>query len=275
MISIIVPCYNQAQYMDECLQSVFEQTYQNWECIIVNDGSSDNTKEVALRWCEKDPRFKYLLKENGGSSSARNAGIEIANGEWILPLDSDDKIGDRYLELCYNETKKGYNLVYSKLQYFGIKNEILDFPNDSYKSILYFNPLHCTSLFEKSKWKQVGGYDENPQNGFEDWEFWINIIYNTEIKISKIEDYVGFYYRQKEVSRFTTVVESKEKFNNSIKYIIEKHLEHYVANFLSIQDQLHSLRMLKKKEESINLLKKSRIIKFLNMMGFLKWIQRI
>ena len=103
LISVVVPCYNQAQYLDECLQSVLNQTYQDWECIIVNDGSPDNTEEIAKNWVEKDTRFIYLSKENGGLSSARNAGIEIAKGEWILPLDADDKIGERYLELAEKE----------------------------------------------------------------------------------------------------------------------------------------------------------------------------
>lgn len=82
LISVIVPCYNQAQYLDECLQSVYDQTYQNWECIIVNDGSPDNTEEIVLQWTKKDARFNYLKKENGGLSSARNAGIDIAKGEF-------------------------------------------------------------------------------------------------------------------------------------------------------------------------------------------------
>lgn len=106
LISVIVPCYNQAQFLDECLQSVLEQTYQNWECIIVNDGSPDNTEEVALEWTKKDVRFIYLKKDNGGLSSARNAGIEKAKGEWILPLDCDDKIGNQYLELASAEFNK-------------------------------------------------------------------------------------------------------------------------------------------------------------------------
>ena len=69
LISVIVPCYNQAQYLDECLQSVLEQTYPNWECIIVNDGSPDNTEEVAKLWIEKDKRFKYFWKENSNSDT--------------------------------------------------------------------------------------------------------------------------------------------------------------------------------------------------------------
>lgn len=92
LISVIVPCYNQAEYLDECLLSVFNQTDKNWECIIVNDGSIDQTEETAKRWLEKDSRFKYIYKENGGLSSARNAGLESASGNYIYFLDSDDLI---------------------------------------------------------------------------------------------------------------------------------------------------------------------------------------
>ena len=76
-ISVIVPCYNQAQYLDECLNSVLEQTYKDWECIIVNDGSPDNTEEVAKEWVKKDSRFKYFYKNNGGVNSARNSGLKL------------------------------------------------------------------------------------------------------------------------------------------------------------------------------------------------------
>ena len=79
-ISIIVPCYNQVQYLDECLQSVLDQTYTNWECLIIDDGSPDNTEDLAKIWVEKDERFHYFKKENGGVSSARNFGIEKAKG---------------------------------------------------------------------------------------------------------------------------------------------------------------------------------------------------
>ena len=121
-VSIIVPCYNQAQYLDECLQSVLEQTYPHWECIIINDGSPDNTEKVAQEWVVKDTRFKYIYKENGGLSSARNAGIEIADGEFILPLDADDKISAHYLKLAVKEFEKDTYLkvVYCKAEKFEI-----------------------------------------------------------------------------------------------------------------------------------------------------------
>lgn len=98
-ISVIVPCYNQAQFLPETLNSVLAQTYQNWECIIVNDGSTDNTKEVAENYCAKDKRFIYFQKVNAGLSAARNSGLDIAKGDYIQFIDSDDIINTRKFEI--------------------------------------------------------------------------------------------------------------------------------------------------------------------------------
>lgn len=100
VVSIVVPCYKQAYFLDNCLTSISEQTNSYWECIIVNDVSSDNTEEIVQLWIKKDSRFRYLKKDNGGLSSARNAGIQIAVGEWILPLDTDGNIVRDYIELA-------------------------------------------------------------------------------------------------------------------------------------------------------------------------------
>ncbi len=98
LVSIIVPCNNQAQYLEESLQSILDQTYIHWECIIVNDGIPDHTETVARKWEAKDSRFIYLHKENGGVSSARSLGIEKAKSEFILTLDADDKHEASFLE---------------------------------------------------------------------------------------------------------------------------------------------------------------------------------
>jgi glycosyltransferase involved in cell wall biosynthesis len=89
-ISVIVPCYNQGRFLTQTVESVMRQTYSNWECIIINDGSSDNTEEVAKILCAADSRIKYLFKENGGLSSARNHGLGYLTGDFIQFLDSDD-----------------------------------------------------------------------------------------------------------------------------------------------------------------------------------------
>lgn len=92
LVSIILPCYNRANYIEKCVQSVLSQTLSDLECILVDDGSKDNTREVAQSLMNLDSRVKYFYKENGGLASARNYGIEKAEGEWIHCLDPDDWI---------------------------------------------------------------------------------------------------------------------------------------------------------------------------------------
>lgn len=90
LISVITPCFNQARYLTEALDSVLGQTYTNWECIVVNDGSTDGTEAVALQFCHKDARIRYVRKSNGGLSSARNTGLRNTRGHWVQFLDADD-----------------------------------------------------------------------------------------------------------------------------------------------------------------------------------------
>ena len=114
LVSVVIPCYNQAIYLSEALDSLLQQTYQNWEAIVVNDGSPDDTENVALGYVEKDKRIKYLCEENAGPSSARNMGIKYAKGEFILPLDADDLIKPEYIEIAIDTFDKNpsIKLVY-------------------------------------------------------------------------------------------------------------------------------------------------------------------
>lgn len=244
LISVVVPCYNQAQYLDECLQSVLDQTYENWECIIVNDGSPDNTEEVAQKWIQKDSRFKYLYKENGGLSSARNAGIEIANGRWILPLDCDDKIANRYLELAAQEFSKNYSLIYCDSEFFGDVVGAFALPEFNFEEILYQNLIFCSAIFPKSAWETVKGYDTNLIYGREDWEFWINLLSHHQIKVKKL-DYVGFFYRRKTQSMDNDLNADLHKIRFSERYIYEKHQDMYEKQFGTY------IQLVKKNHEQI------------------------
>ncbi|WP_052417932.1 glycosyltransferase family 2 protein [Jejuia pallidilutea] len=96
ILSIVIPCYNSESTLEGTLESVLHQDFQDWEAIIVNDGSPDNVETIALTWLEKDERFKYYKKQNGGLGSARNYGISKAKGEFILPLDSDNQVKEDY-----------------------------------------------------------------------------------------------------------------------------------------------------------------------------------
>lgn len=254
-VSIIVPCYSQAQYLDEALQSVLDQTYANWECIIVNDGSPDQTEEIAQRWVAKDPRFVYLKKENGGLSRARNAGITIATGEYILPLDADDKIGAKYVALVVQSFLEDASLkvVYCKAEKFGIEDGLWQLQPFSLNDLARFNMIFCSAMFKKEDWKLVGGYDVNMIYGLEDWEFWIAILKNGGNV--KCLDEVGFYYRIRENSMVRKINQDHKSYSEI--YVAKKHIEFYVSNYDSLNRiRKSNIENLKSEKFVINLFTK-------------------
>ncbi len=101
-ISVIVPVYESEKYLDRCVQSILNQTYQDFELILVDDGSPDNSPLLCDKWAENDSRVYVIHKENGGASSARNAGLKIAKGRWIAFADSDDWLDRTALKTLYD-----------------------------------------------------------------------------------------------------------------------------------------------------------------------------
>lgn len=233
LVSIIVPCYNQAHFLNESLISVLNQTYTNWECIIVDDGSPDNTKEVAESWLKKDNRFVYFEKENGGLSSARNAGIKASKGEFILPLDADDIIHKAFLEKLVPELENNSELAivtcYSKFFLKHIDNIIHELKPEgtTYHAILFENKIIATSLYRKACWEDVGGYDETMKKGFEDWEFWIAITKNG-LEFKFVEEFL-FYYRRTKNSMLTDTLQNHRITN--MEYVFKKHKDLYIKHF--------------------------------------------
>lgn len=121
LISVIIPAYNVAQYLDRCVQTVVNQTYKNMEIILVDDGSTDGTSELCDKWSLKDRRIKVVHKLNGGLSSARNAGMHIATGSYIGFVDSDDWIETDMYEYLYNLIVK-YNTKVAFCDFRRLKN---------------------------------------------------------------------------------------------------------------------------------------------------------
>lgn len=230
-VSVVVPCYNQAQYLNEALQSVMEQSYQDWECLIINDGSPDDTEVVAKPWVAKDKRFTYYFKDNGGLSQARNYGIERAIGTYILPLDADDYLSNNYIEHCVNELgNKNVKLVYGKVEQFGIRTGIWDLGLYHYHDLLVYNMIHCAAIYRKKDWQRISGYDEAMVLGLEDWEFWIRLLNETDQVVLLHE--ITFFYRIKETSMITQM--DKEKDKEVKQYVFNKHVKKYFTLFLDI-----------------------------------------
>lgn len=181
-ISIIIPCYNQAKYLEECLQSVAQQTFTDWECILINDGSTDKTEEISKKWLEKDDRFQYIFTENKGVSNARNLGLEKAKGDFIQFLDADDKLNLQNFEkkmafsadgdiivsefniLTNNQYVPGYNKL---------KQEYLNFDTLFFGWETVFTiPIH-TALISRQLLKNFSF--NTTLLCFEDWLMWLHI----------------------------------------------------------------------------------------------------
>jgi len=190
-ISVIIPCYNQGQYLPEALGSVLQQTYVNWECIIVNDGSEDNTEQVALKYQEKDSRFKYLFQENKGLSGARNAGLRLAAGNFIQFLDADDYLGKNKFGVFVNRLSVNpeLELLISNFVLFNQQangtiepycnlNREFDASNIiKYWDIEFTIPIHC-AIFNKKLLSK--GFDINLK-AKEDWVMWVDVFQQTPV----------------------------------------------------------------------------------------------
>jgi glycosyltransferase involved in cell wall biosynthesis len=216
MVSIIVPSFNQGAYLQEALDSVINQTYPDWECIIINDGSTDNTEEVAKYYCGKDIRFKYIYQENQGIVAARNNAIHQSCGDYILPLDGDDKIAPVFLELAVESFKKNphLKLCCSDVEFFGSRNGIYLLPEYSLENLITENCFVCTCMFKKSDYNMTTGYNPNMSIGLEDWDFRLSLL-ETGGEVYKIPK-VLFYYRIKSNSRNTSVHKNMQQLRYNI-----------------------------------------------------------
>lgn len=219
-VSVVIPCYNQGPYLDEAVESVLSQTYQDYEIIIVDDGSDDTFTKDVLRKLNQ-PKIKIIRTENCGLAYARNSGIKEAAGEYILPLDADDKIGKEYLEIAVNILDKNMDIgiVYCKAAYFGDRDGLVDLPEFSIERILKKNIIFCSAFFRKKDWETVGGYRENMVYGIEDWDFWLSLI-ALNLRVHRIPKTL-FYYRIKKASMLNTMSDEDQFF--MIKNVIFNH----------------------------------------------------
>lgn len=121
-VSVLIDNYNYEKFLPECIQSVLDQTYQNFEIVIVDDGSSDNSREIIERYAKKDERIKPVFKPNGGQASAFNEGIKRCTGDIVCFLDSDDKFKKRKLEKVVQVYEKGFEYIVHDYEIIGNKN---------------------------------------------------------------------------------------------------------------------------------------------------------
>lgn len=209
-ISIIIPCYNGAEFLRETLDCLQKQTIEDWECIIVNDGSTDNSIEILREYEANDPRYKVIDKVNEGPSVARNVAISAASGKYILPLDADDLIAPTYAEKAieYLEQHPQTKLVYCKAKYFGDRNDEWKATEYKYEDIIFENCIFCSCIYRREDYDETKGYNPNMIYGSEDWDFLLSIL-KPEDEVYCIPE-VLFFYRKHGVSRTSLATEKKD-----------------------------------------------------------------
>jgi len=193
--------------------------------IIVDDGSDDSeTLSVLQKIGNQYPEIQIIRQKNGGLASARNNGIKNSRGEFLMPLDADDTIEPEMLEKCYEEIVKNTKLgmVYTWVRFFGNDEAVWKSGEYNFYDFLCSNQATVSALVRKRAWEEVGGYDENMRDGYEDWEFWINL--GKAGWFGKLICEPLFNYR-----RHGTFITSGAELKHDaiVKYIREKHGDLY------------------------------------------------
>ncbi len=175
-VTVVIPVYNDIRHLEETLASVYEQSHHSWEIVVVDDGSTDPAAIAFLDTIDK-PRLRLIRQGNTGLPGARNAGMKVARGEFLVPLDSDDELApefiSRLLAALREDTEAGFAHCLGRL-HGDIDAVWIPRPFNPYWELIENSVIGCV-LMRTTAWQSVGGYDETMTSGNEDWEMWLRL----------------------------------------------------------------------------------------------------
>lgn len=215
LVSVIIPCFNYGRYLEEAIDSVLAQTCQDFEIIVVDDGSDDALTRKVLEGLTK-PKTQVIRQSNQKLPSARNNGIELARGKYICCLDADDLLKPTYLEKCLIALEtENLDICYSWVQEFGDRHAIGKPGNFDLATLIEHNCVAVAAVFKREAWERAGGYDPKMVDGYEDWNFWIAIAKNGVIGAQINEPL--FLYRKHGNSMIDVAIEKHEALYKQIQ----------------------------------------------------------
>ena len=260
-VSIIIPCYNQGEFLKDSVGSALAQTFKDCEVIVVDDGSDDERTKAAIS--KLPPQVRVLRTENRGLPAARNHGIAVAAGEFICCLDADDMLHRNYVSATAaalkSDTSGEYGIVTTGVRNFGVETGTWRTSGFDTVRLLLGNCLHVASLFRKRCWEEVGGYDETLA-GYQDWEFWISII-EKGYKWVCIEDEL-FLRRCRTGSMLSRSDAVRRKL---MTQIVTKHLDLYNRNTVGIM--VEADRANREMADELSALKRTRAVRFAEILA--------
>ncbi len=256
LVSIIIPCYNDGDFLSEAVASAQAQSYAACEVIVVNDHSNDARTLQILQELEGE-KVRVITTAQGqkGTGAARNTGIAAAQGKYILPLDADDKIDPSYVEraVFVMESNPQIGICYAYTCFFGLKKGQEKCKQFNFINMLYSNSIPNSSLFRRADWEAVSGYDT--QSLIEDYSFWISIL-SLNKSVHCIEEYL-YYYRTRKNSRVMGLIDV-ERRKQALVQLYEKNKilmqQHGLSLYLTLcdfserekaQQRLFSYKLLK------------------------------
>jgi glycosyltransferase involved in cell wall biosynthesis len=222
LVSFIIPYYNAGTTIQETIDSIFDQSYSNFDVWLINDGSTDQLSIDKLKEFEGNNKIHLLHQDNAGPSMAKNNGVLASNGKYLCFLDSDNIILEEYISEAIQafQLNKEIDLVYSDFLHFGDQTDIHYSMDIDLFKILIGNPIDNCVIIKKESFLSVNGFDEYLSKlGLEDWELWINLLKNGK-KFHYLKK-VHFKYRVIKTSR--TQTSANLKFNIISDYIYNKH----------------------------------------------------
>jgi glycosyltransferase involved in cell wall biosynthesis len=242
-VTVIMPTYNRAATIERAIMSILNQSYRDFELIIVDDGSTDNTEEVVARI--EDDRIRYIkLEKNSGAPSARNRGVNESCGEFIVFEDSDDELLPDKLQEFVAELQNAPHttgVVYSSYWYVDrngkkeVKPEKHIQPKEGniYKRLLLDNFVPINGLIRKSVLKEVKGFDQNLPR-FQDWDLWLRIAVNYEFKYINKPLHIAYFSKN-------SITADDRKAITALEIIIDKYYPVFKENKSCLAEQYYKL----------------------------------
>lgn len=251
LVTVVIPIYKVEKYLNRCIESVVKQTYKNLEIILVDDGSPDRCPQMCEEWKQKDSRIKVIHRENGGLAAARNSGINVAQGQYIAFVDSDDYMHPEYIEILYHIMKEenadlvacdhqevGAEEIISmpKIGINGIKKKHLEEVTPVTIGITAWNKLYKKQLFDEVR------YPEGKIH--EDAGVWWRIVYRTK-HIAAVSNVLYYYcvnmdsimrkeFSMKHMDLIDVLYDEYEEFKTIDKNIAAEIMEKCMNSFVAI-----------------------------------------
>lgn len=283
-ISVIIPVYNVEHYLNRCIESVISQSFSDFELILVDDGTPDNSGKMCDSWAEKDERIKVIHKSNAGLSSARNAGLEIAVGEYVTFIDSDDLVHPDYLKILYEscignntEITIGYFTRFSKIseiEYIS-GNELRSCVISSTQALLnlydwnvlpYFNSS-CGKLYKRDLFADI----RFPVGRLFEDEFVTYLLYSKCYSISVIESPLYYYFvNEKSITNTLSLEKYFDEHDAQIErieyYRNKKMIDVYDVALLFFLKETMRNYIECQKRDNVDVARKSKFISDFNMV---------